>query len=190
MGVCLSGLGKSESRKDTGVNSKYVRTNENDLGNTNVPSTTTRPTPTSEGEILHCSKLKSFSFSELKTATRNFHRNNLLGEGDFGSVFKGWVNENSLVAAKPGTGVVIAVKRLYQHGLEGDSEWLAEVNYLGQFSHSHLVRLIGYCLKDKHRLLVFEYMSRGSLENHLFRQLQCKTFGFRAGKGWIQIRKH
>ncbi|MED6111531.1 putative serine/threonine-protein kinase pbl9, variant 2 [Stylosanthes scabra] len=125
------------------------------------------PTPTSEGEILHCSNLKSFSLSELKAATRNFHRNNLLGEGDFGSVFKGWIDESSLVAAKPGTGVVIAVKILNQDGLEGHSEWLAEVNYLAQFSHSHLVRLIGYCLKDKDRLLVYEYMPRGSLENYL-----------------------
>ncbi|KAL8255964.1 hypothetical protein R6Q59_031031 [Mikania micrantha] len=46
---------------------------------------------------------------------------------------------------------------------------LAEVNYLGQFSHQNLVNLIGYCLEDEHRLLVYEFMPRGSLENHLFR---------------------
>ncbi|ANM58152.1 Protein kinase superfamily protein [Arabidopsis thaliana] len=46
----------------------------------------------------------------------------------------------------------------------------AEVNYLGQFSHRHLVKLIGYCLEDEHRLLVYEFMPRGSLENHLFRR--------------------
>ncbi|KAF2547022.1 hypothetical protein F2Q70_00019577 [Brassica cretica] len=46
----------------------------------------------------------------------------------------------------------------------------AEVNYLGQFSHGHLVKLIGYCLEDEHRLLVYEFMPRGSLENHLFRR--------------------
>ena len=45
----------------------------------------------------------------------------------------------------------------------------AEVNYLGQFHHSNLVKLIGYCLEDEHRLLVYEFMPRGSLENHLFR---------------------
>ena len=45
----------------------------------------------------------------------------------------------------------------------------AEVNYLGQFYHPHLVKLIGYCLEDEHRLLVYEFMPRGSLENHLFR---------------------
>lgn len=45
----------------------------------------------------------------------------------------------------------------------------AEVNYLGQLYHPHLVKLIGYCLEDEHRLLVYEFMPRGSLENHLFR---------------------
>ncbi|KAL4394369.1 hypothetical protein HN51_022379 [Arachis hypogaea] len=120
-----------------------------------------------EGEIFHCSNLKSFSLSELKKATRNFHPNSLLG-GGFGSVFKGWIDENSLVPAKPGTGIGIAVKRLKQSGLPDHTEWLAEVDYCGQFSHPHLARLIGYCLEDKHRLLVFEFMPRGSLDNHLF----------------------
>lgn len=45
----------------------------------------------------------------------------------------------------------------------------AEVNYLGQLSHPNLVKLVGYCLEDEQRLLVYEFMPRGSLENHLFR---------------------
>jgi serine/threonine protein kinase len=45
----------------------------------------------------------------------------------------------------------------------------AEVNYLGQLSHPYLVRLVGYCVEDEQRLLVYEFMPRGSLENHLFR---------------------
>lgn len=44
-----------------------------------------------------------------------------------------------------------------------------EINYLGQLSHPNLVKLIGYCLEDEHRLLVYEFMQKGSLENHLFR---------------------
>ncbi|XP_057728875.1 probable serine/threonine-protein kinase PBL9 [Arachis stenosperma] len=172
MGVCLSAQVKAESPYNTGVNSKNVSTDGNDLSNTNskISSTSMPPTPRSEGEILQCSNLKSFSLSELKTATRNFRPDSVLGEGGFGSVFKGWMDENSLVASKPGTGIVIAVKRLNQDGLQGHREWLAEVNYLGQFSHPHLVRLIGYCLEDEHRLLVYEFMPRGSLENHLFRR--------------------
>ncbi|KAE9463542.1 hypothetical protein C3L33_04557, partial [Rhododendron williamsianum] len=103
-------------------------------------------------------------------ATRNFRPDSVLGEGGFGSVFKGWIDEGSYAAAKPGTGVVVAVKRLNQDGFQGHREWLAEVNYLGQFYHPHLVKLVGYCLEDEHRLLVYEFMPRGSLENHLFRR--------------------
>ncbi|CAI9108106.1 OLC1v1007629C3 [Oldenlandia corymbosa var. corymbosa] len=126
--------------------------------------------PRSEGEILQSPNLKSFSFSDLKMATRNFRPDSVLGEGGFGSVFKGWIDENSFAATKPGTGIVIAVKRLNLESYQGHREWLAEVNYLGQFCHPHLVKLIGYCLEDEHRLLVYEFMPRGSLENHLFRR--------------------
>ncbi|MBA0603632.1 hypothetical protein Gorai_003770, partial [Gossypium raimondii] len=63
-----------------------------------------------------------------------------------------------------------AVKRLNQEGFQGHKEWLAEVNYLGQLYHPNLVKLIGYCSEDEHRMLVYEFMPRGSLENHLFRR--------------------
>ncbi|KAG5242987.1 receptor cytoplasmic kinase [Salix suchowensis] len=127
-------------------------------------------TPRSECEILQSSNLKTFTFRELKTATRNFRPDSVLGEGGFGSVFKGWVDEHSLSATRPGTGMVIAVKRLNQQGFQGHREWLAEINYLGQFQHPNLVKLIGYCLEDDNRLLVYEFMPRGSMENHLFRR--------------------
>lgn len=48
----------------------------------------------------------------------------------------------------------------------------AEVDFLGQLHHKHLVKLIGYCIEDDQRLLVYEFMARGSLENHLFRSEQ------------------
>ncbi|KAM0837164.1 hypothetical protein ACQ4PT_061840 [Festuca glaucescens] len=66
--------------------------------------------------------------------------------------------------------MVIAVKKLNQEGYQGHREWLAEVNYLGQLSHPNLVKLVGYCVEDEQRLLVYEFMPRGSLENHLFRR--------------------
>ncbi|XP_077241522.1 putative serine/threonine-protein kinase PBL11 [Tasmannia lanceolata] len=114
--------------------------------------------------------LKSFTFHDLKNATRNFRPDSFLGEGGFGCVFKGWIDENTLAPTKPGLGIVVAVKKLKQEGLQGHREWLAEVNYLGQLHHEHLVRLIGYCSESKNRLLVYEFMPRGSLENHLFRK--------------------
>ncbi|XP_047954635.1 receptor-like cytoplasmic kinase 176 [Salvia hispanica] len=127
-------------------------------------------TPHGEGDILEFSNLKIFSFNDLRTATRNFRPDSVLGEGGFGCVFKGWVDETTFKAAKPGTGMVIAVKRLNQDGLQGHKEWLTEINYLGQLYHPNLVKLVGYCLEDEHRLLVYEFMPRGSLENHLFRR--------------------
>ncbi|OIT22051.1 PREDICTED: protein kinase APK1A, chloroplastic-like [Nicotiana attenuata] len=127
-------------------------------------------TPRSQNEILESSNLKSFSFNELRVATRNFRPDSVLGEGGFGCVFKGWIDEHTFKSARPGTGLVIAVKRLNQEGFQGHKEWLAEINYLGSLSHPNLVKLIGYCLEDEHRLLVYEFMPRGSLENHLFRR--------------------
>ncbi|XP_076920153.1 putative serine/threonine-protein kinase PBL10 [Bidens hawaiensis] len=173
MGVCLSARIKAESPSHTGVSSssRNVSSNGTDNGNSSgSKGSWVPPTPRSEGEILQSSGLKSFSYSDLRTATRNFRPDSVLGEGGFGSVFKGWIDEQSFAASKPGAGVVVAVKRLNPDGFQGHREWLAEVNYLGQFSHSNLVKLIGYCLEDEHRLLVYEFMPRGSLENHLFRR--------------------
>ncbi|XP_042515886.1 probable serine/threonine-protein kinase PBL3 [Macadamia integrifolia] len=127
-----------------------------------------RPTPKSEGEILSSPNLKAFSFSELRNATRNFRPDSLLGEGGFGCVFKGWVDEQTLAATKPGSGMVVAVKKLKPDGFQGHKEWVTEVNYLGRLHHPNLVKLFGYCLEGEHRLLVYEFMLKGSLENHLF----------------------
>ncbi|XP_050370754.1 probable serine/threonine-protein kinase PBL3 [Argentina anserina] len=116
------------------------------------------------------STLKSFSFIDLKNATKNFRPDSLLGEGGFGWVFKGWIDATTLAPTRPGTGLVVAIKRLKQESFQGHKEWLAEVNYLGQFHHENLVKLIGYCSESDNRLLVYEFMPKGSLENHLFRK--------------------
>uniref|UniRef100_A0A2P2KZW2 non-specific serine/threonine protein kinase n=2 Tax=Rhizophora mucronata TaxID=61149 RepID=A0A2P2KZW2_RHIMU len=172
MGICWSNQIKAYSSSNTGLNSKDVSRGGRALGSSGskLSSASLPQTPRSEGEILQSSNLKAFSFSELKTATRNFRPDSVIGEGGFGSVFKGWLDEHSLKATKPGTGMVIAVKRLKQEGLQGHREWLAEINYLGQLHHPNLVKLIGYCLEDDHRLLIYEFMLRGNVENHLFRR--------------------
>ncbi|WJX38270.1 hypothetical protein P8452_25952 [Trifolium repens] len=122
-----------------------------------------------EGEILESNNLKCFTLNEVKTATRNFHPDGLVGEGGFGSVFKGWIDdEHTLAPTKPGTDFVIAVKRLYQETNKGLSKWLTEINYLGQLRHPNLVKLIGYCFEDEHQILVYEFLTKGSLDNHLF----------------------
>ncbi|KAG2695186.1 hypothetical protein I3760_07G003200 [Carya illinoinensis] len=123
-----------------------------------------------DGKILEMPNLKEFSLSDLKTSTRNFKTDSLLGEGGFGKVFKGWMDEKTLTPCKVGTGMQVAIKKLSSQSTQGFQEWQSEVNFLGRLSHPNLVKLLGYCLEEKELLLVYEYMQRGSLENHLFRR--------------------
>ncbi|TVU07687.1 hypothetical protein EJB05_41078 [Eragrostis curvula] len=111
--------------------------------------------------------LKLFTHDELRQATGDFDPAQIIGEGGFGAVYRG-VIDGAVLKGYPPTEV--AVKELNPEGLQGDREWLTEVSYLGQYSHTNLVELIGYCCEDDHRLLVYEYMAKGSLENHLFRR--------------------
>ncbi|XP_071741210.1 probable serine/threonine-protein kinase PBL26 [Rutidosis leptorrhynchoides] len=101
---------------------------------------------------------KTFTFKELEMATKNFKEECLLGEGGFGRVYKGQLER---------TGEIVAVKQLNRNGRQGNKEFLVEVMMLGHLCHPNLVKLIGYCADGDNRLLVYEYMSSGSLENHL-----------------------
>jgi interleukin-1 receptor-associated kinase 4 len=82
------------------------------------------PTPRTEGEILSSSNLKAFTFNDLKNATKNFRPDSLLGEGGFGHVYKGWIDEHTLAPSRPGSGMVVAVKKLKPEGFQGHKEWL------------------------------------------------------------------
>lgn len=106
------------------TSSKMVSGDGTDLSNLSTKSASVPPTPRSEDEILQSSNMKSFSLSDLKAATRNFRPDSVIGEGGFGSVFKGWIDEHTFAAARAGSGVVIAVKRLNQEGWQGHKEWL------------------------------------------------------------------
>ncbi|KAI4347624.1 hypothetical protein L6164_008422 [Bauhinia variegata] len=141
---------------------------ESSTTTSNVESITS--TPKFSEELKVASQLRKFTFNELKVATRNFRPESLLGEGGFGCVFKGWIEENGTAPVKPGTGLTVAVKILNHDGLQGHKEWLAEISFLGDLIHTNLVKLIGFCIEDDQRLLVYEFMPRGSLENHLFRR--------------------
>ncbi|KAE9449381.1 hypothetical protein C3L33_18731, partial [Rhododendron williamsianum] len=115
-----------------------------------------------KGKILITPDLRIFSFSELKTATKSFSKDRLVGEGAFGKVYKGRLDEEN------GSGLVFAVKKLNPEGFQGLQEWQSEVNFLGRLSHPNLVKLLGYCWEENELLLVYEFMQKGNLENHLF----------------------
>ncbi|AES81778.1 putative protein kinase RLK-Pelle-RLCK-VIIa-1 family [Medicago truncatula] len=101
---------------------------------------------------------QTFSFRELATATRNFRAECLLGEGGFGRVYKGHLESINQV---------VAIKQLDRNGLQGNREFLVEVLMLSLLHHPNLVNLIGYCADGDQRLLVYEYMPLGCLEDHL-----------------------
>ncbi|XP_062101389.1 probable serine/threonine-protein kinase PBL11 [Humulus lupulus] len=124
---------------------------------------------TSIGKVI-TPNLKLFTLAELKKATRDFRPDTVLGEGGFGRVFKGWLDEKTYAPSKVGVGVAVAVKKSNPDSAQGLREWQAEVKFLGKFSHPNLVKLLGYCWEENQFLLVYEYMQKGSLENHLFRK--------------------
>ncbi|KAF6139345.1 hypothetical protein GIB67_021555 [Kingdonia uniflora] len=110
--------------------------------------------------------LIAFSYSELKIITENFRQDHLLGGGGFGSVYKGIVSKDLREGFQA---LQVAVKvHDGDNSFQGHREWLAEVLFLGQLSHPNLVKLIGYCCEDEHRVLIYEYMPRGSVESNLY----------------------
>lgn len=98
-----------------------------------------------------------FTYEELFKATDAFSTQNLLGEGGFGSVYKGYLPD----------GRVVAVKELKIGGGQGELEFKAEVEIIGRVHHRHLVSLVGYCISEHQRLLVYDYVPNNSLYYHL-----------------------
>eukprot|EP00268_Persea_americana_P045671 TRINITY_DN4668_c0_g1_i3.p1 TRINITY_DN4668_c0_g1~~TRINITY_DN4668_c0_g1_i3.p1 ORF type:complete len:800 (+),score=82.00 TRINITY_DN4668_c0_g1_i3:38-2401(+) len=101
--------------------------------------------------------LRSFSYNELAVATNGF--NQVLGRGSFGTVYKGALSNNERT---------VAVKRLEKVVEEGEREFQMEMRAIGRTHHRNLVRLIGFCNEGFNRLLVYEYMSNGSLADFIF----------------------
>lgn len=152
----------SATSGSTACKSQFSEAVSHDEGNeaTNNPN----------GQILESPNLKEFTFADLKSTTKNFKSDTLLGEGGFGKVYKGWIDERTYAPSKSGSGMVVAIKKLNPESVQGFQEWQSEVNFLGRLSHPNLVKLLGYCWEDKELLLVYEFMQKGSLENHLFRK--------------------
>ncbi|PUZ73533.1 hypothetical protein GQ55_2G481700 [Panicum hallii var. hallii] len=175
MGNCCTGSAKCANASTTPFESKVTArstTSNNSAGSATAKLAPRRSSGSSSAfSGSDVAGLKSFSMSDLRAATKNFGSNSYLGEGGFGCVYKGWMDEATLAPTKPGVGRMVAIKKLKKESFQGHKEWLAEVTYLGELHHENLVKLVGYCSDpDSNKLLVYEYMLRGSLENHLFRR--------------------
>lgn len=98
-----------------------------------------------------------FTYEELMNITDGFSQQNVLGEGGFGCVYKGQLPD----------GRAVAVKQLKAGSGQGEREFRAEVEIISRVHHRHLVSLVGYCIAEHHRLLVFEFVPNNTLEHHL-----------------------
>uniref|UniRef100_A0A0E0IP27 non-specific serine/threonine protein kinase n=1 Tax=Oryza nivara TaxID=4536 RepID=A0A0E0IP27_ORYNI len=102
-------------------------------------------------------QLRKLTFTQLIEATNGFSAASLIGSGGFGEVFKATLKDGSCVA----------IKKLIHLSYQGDREFMAEMETLGKIKHKNLVPLLGYCKIGEERLLVYEFMSHGSLEDTL-----------------------
>ncbi|GMP25511.1 hypothetical protein CsSME_00002341 [Camellia sinensis var. sinensis] len=101
--------------------------------------------------------LRKLTFADLLEATNGFHNDSLIGSGGFGDVYKAHLKDGSTVA----------IKKLIHISGQGDREFTAEMETIGKIKHRNLVPLLGYCKVGEERLLVYEYMRYGSLEDVL-----------------------
>ncbi|ERN03888.1 hypothetical protein AMTR_s00078p00176050 [Amborella trichopoda] len=101
--------------------------------------------------------LRKLTFADLLEATNGFHGDSLIGSGGFGDVYKAQLRDGS----------VAAIKKLIHVSGQGDREFTAEMETIGKIKHRNLVPLLGYCKVGEERLLVYEYMKHGSLEDVL-----------------------
>lgn len=98
-----------------------------------------------------------FTLRDLEVATNRFSKENVIGEGGYGVVYQG-----HLINGNP-----VAVKKLLNNIGQAEKEFRAEVEAIGHVRHKNLVRLLGYCVEGTHRLLVYEYVNNGNLEQWL-----------------------
>ncbi|KAH9668495.1 putative LRR receptor-like serine/threonine-protein kinase [Citrus sinensis] len=101
--------------------------------------------------------VRSFTYGEMALATNNFNSSTQIGQGGYGKVYKGILPD----------GTVVAVKRAQEGSLQGEKEFLTEIQFLSRLHHRNLVSLVGYCDEEGEQMLVYEFMSNGTLRDQL-----------------------
>lgn len=101
---------------------------------------------------------RRFTIAEIRAATNDFDESLVIGNGGFGKVYKGELEE----------GILVAIKRAHPQSEQGLKEFETEIEMLSKLRHRHLVSMIGYCDEQNEMILVYEYMANGTLRSHLF----------------------
>nr|GMD46786.1 probable serine/threonine-protein kinase PBL7 [Ipomoea batatas] len=101
--------------------------------------------------------IQVFTYKELEVATEKFSEGNVIGNGGYGAVYRGVLRD----------GTVAAIKVLQREGKQWERAFRLEVDILSRLHSPYLVQLLGYCADQRHRLLIFDYMPNGSLQQHL-----------------------
>ncbi|XP_037497134.1 receptor-like protein kinase FERONIA [Jatropha curcas] len=112
------------------------------------------------GMLLPTDLCRQFTIAEIRAATRNFEDQNIIGSGGFGTVYKGYI-ENEFIP--------VAIKRLNSTSKQGTREFHTEIEMLSKLRHIHLVSLIGYCDDQDEMVLVYDYMPHGNFQDHLYK---------------------
>ncbi|KAL1811531.1 hypothetical protein ACET3Z_021596 [Daucus carota] len=147
LGICLWVIRKKKKQQREGIRKLY---SENDGGNGN------------DDEDL---EMPLFDFTTLAHATNGFSVDSKLGEGGFGIVYKGLVDDRT----------EIAVKRLSKDSRQGLKEFKNEVSCIAKLQHRNLVKLLGCCVQEGERMLVYEYMPNKGLDSFIFDKKQSKA---------------
>ncbi|VVA91561.1 unnamed protein product [Arabis nemorensis] len=110
-----------------------------------------------DGEIAAIDNVKIYKYREIRQATDDFSGENKIGEGGFGSVYKGRLKDGKLAA----------IKVLSAESRQGVREFLTEINVISEIQHENLVKLYGCCVEGNHRILVYNYLENNSLDKTL-----------------------
>ncbi|KAK4427523.1 putative leucine-rich repeat receptor-like protein kinase [Sesamum alatum] len=109
------------------------------------------------GSVPQLQGAKWFSFEDLKKCTNNFSESNCIGSGGYGKVYKGTV----------ASAQVVAIKRAQQGSMQGATEFKTEIELLSRIHHKNVVSLVGFCYEQGEQMLVYEYISNGTLRDCL-----------------------
>ncbi|KAK1285999.1 hypothetical protein QJS10_CPB20g00537 [Acorus calamus] len=157
----------SKLDREAGIGTLNYRTDVEFSGNVRDAVSLSRSAPSGPPPLCSICQHKApvfgkpprwFSYAELELATGGFSQANFLAEGGFGSVHRGVLPD----------GQVVAVKQHKLASSQGDTEFCSEVEVLSCAQHRNVVMLIGFCVEDRRRLLVYEYICNGSLDAHLY----------------------